>query len=214
MSSDALEALAAAGVIAVIRAPSAEAAVAAAEAAITGGVSAIEITFTTPDAPRAIERLAAGGVLVGAGTLVEPRQVAAAAASGARFLVSPGSDDELVAAMAATGLTTLVGAFTASEIMRVHRLGADAVKLFPAGIGGVALLRALREPFPDLAVVPTGGVTPDNVGDWLAAGALAVGAGSALCPAEAMRTGRFEEIRERARAFTTAVAAARAGLSS
>ena len=206
-----LDALAAAGVVAVIRAPSAESAVAAAAAAISGGVSAIEITFTTPDAPRAIEHLAADGVLVGAGTLTEPAQAAIALNCGAQFLVSPGVDDALAAAMAETGLTTLLGAVTATEVMRVRQLGGDAVKLFPASIGGVELMRALREPFPDLVVVPTGGVTTDNLGAWLAAGALAVGAGSALCPHEAVRLGHYDEIRERARAFAAAVAASRAG---
>jgi 2-dehydro-3-deoxyphosphogluconate aldolase/(4S)-4-hydroxy-2-oxoglutarate aldolase len=91
------------------------------------------------------------------------------------------------------------------------RLGATAVKLFPAGLGGVALLRALREPFPDLAVVPTGGVTPGNLAEWLAAGALAVGAGGAMCPQEAIRAARFDDVRERASTFVRALTAARGG---
>ncbi|HEY4278271.1 MAG TPA: bifunctional 4-hydroxy-2-oxoglutarate aldolase/2-dehydro-3-deoxy-phosphogluconate aldolase [Conexibacter sp.] len=208
--SDRLAALAQAGVIAVVRAPSAEAAIAAGEAIVAGGVPAIEVTFTTPDALRAIERLAAAGVLVGAGTVTDPAQAASARDAGAQFLVSPGSDDELVAAMTATGLVTLAGAYTASEAMRVRRLGVDAVKLFPAGVGGVALLRALREPFPDLAVVPTGGVSPENVASWLDAGALAVGAGGALCPAASVAAGEWDQIAARARAFAAALEAARA----
>jgi 2-dehydro-3-deoxyphosphogluconate aldolase/(4S)-4-hydroxy-2-oxoglutarate aldolase len=206
-----LAALADAGVVAVIRAPSAGTAVAAAEAVAAAGVRAVEITFTTPDALTAIRRLASrDGLLVGAGTLTEPAQAAAAAAAGARFLVSPGIDDGVVDAMRATGLATLAGAYTPTEVMRARRLGVTAVKLFPAGIGGIGLLRALREPFPDLAVIPTGGVTPENLGEWLAAGALAVGAGGALCPAAAVRAGDFGEVTRRAAAFVLALEAARA----
>ncbi|HMJ34305.1 MAG TPA: bifunctional 4-hydroxy-2-oxoglutarate aldolase/2-dehydro-3-deoxy-phosphogluconate aldolase [Baekduia sp.] len=205
-----LDAIAESGLVAVIRAPSADAAVAAAEAVAQAGVRALEITFTTPGAAAAIARLADRGLLVGAGTVVEPRQAQEAHASGARFLVSPGVDDDVLGAMRATGLPTLAGVFTASEVMRARRLGASAVKLFPAGHGGVGLLRALREPFPDLRVVPTGGVTPENLGDWLAAGALAVGAGGAMCPQDAIREGRFEELRERAAGFVRALETARA----
>jgi 2-dehydro-3-deoxyphosphogluconate aldolase / (4S)-4-hydroxy-2-oxoglutarate aldolase len=204
-----LDAIAESGLVAVIRAPSAEAAVAAAEAVVQGGVRALEITYTTPGAAAAIARLADRGLLVGAGSVVEPRQAQEAHAAGARFLVSPGVDDEVLGAMRATGLATLAGVFTASEVMRARRLGASAVKLFPAGHGGVGLLRALREPFPDLRVVPTGGVTPENLGDWLAAGALAVGAGGAMCPQDAIRAGRFDELRERAAGFVRALEIAR-----
>jgi 2-dehydro-3-deoxyphosphogluconate aldolase/(4S)-4-hydroxy-2-oxoglutarate aldolase len=198
-----------AGVIAVIRAPSAAAAIAVADAALGGGVRAVEITFTTPDAPRAIERLSAAGALVGAGSLTTAGQARAARDHGARFAVTPGLDDELVAEVVASGLPTVAGAYTAGEVMRARRLGAQAVKLFPAGVGGVALLRALRDPFPDLAAIPTGGVTPDNLAEWLAAGAVAVGAGAALCPPDAVLAGRYEEIRARAQAFAAALEAAR-----
>jgi 2-dehydro-3-deoxyphosphogluconate aldolase/(4S)-4-hydroxy-2-oxoglutarate aldolase len=127
-------------------------------------------------------------------------------AAGARFLVSPGTDDPILAEMTATGVVTLAGVYTASEVMRARRLGASAVKLFPAGTGGVALLRALREPFPELPIVPTGGVTPENLDGWLAAGALAVGAGGALSPSGAS----LEEIERRATAFNVSLKEARA----
>ena len=201
-----------AGVIAVIRAPSAAAAVAAADAALDGGVRAVEITFTTPDAPQAIERLSAAGALVGAGSLTTAGQAHAAREHGARFAVTPGLDDALVAEVVASGLPTVAGAYTAGEVMRARRLGAQAVKLFPAGIGGVALLRALRDPFPDLAAIPTGGVTPDNLAEWLAAGSVALGAGAALCPPDAVLAGRYDEIRDRAQAFAAALDAARRNL--
>jgi 2-dehydro-3-deoxyphosphogluconate aldolase / (4S)-4-hydroxy-2-oxoglutarate aldolase len=202
----AIEAIADAGIVAVIRAGSADAAVAAGETLAEAGIGALEITFTTPGATAAIERLAARGLLVGAGTVTSRAHAREAADAGARFLVSPGLDDEVLEAMLATGLATLPGVFTAGEVMRARRLGATAVKLFPAGAGGPGLLRALREPFPDLAVVPTGGVTPANLGDWVAAGALAVGAGGSLCPPDAGR----ELLRLRAGEFVRALAAARA----
>jgi 2-dehydro-3-deoxyphosphogluconate aldolase/(4S)-4-hydroxy-2-oxoglutarate aldolase len=100
---------------------------------------------------------------------------------------------------------TLSGVYTASEAMRARRLGASAVKLFPAGSGGTGLLRALREPFPDLPIVPTGGVTPENLGEWLAAGALAVGAGGALSPPGAP----LDEIERRAIRFNDSLRVAR-----
>jgi 2-dehydro-3-deoxyphosphogluconate aldolase/(4S)-4-hydroxy-2-oxoglutarate aldolase len=206
-----LAALAEAGVIAVIRAPSPQAAIDAAEAVAEAGVEALEITYTTLDAAAAIAHLSGQGLLAGAGTLTDPAQAREAAEAGARFLVSPGLDDDVLAAMSATGLPALAGVFTASEVMRARRRGASAVKLFPAGVGGVGLLRALREPFPDLEIVPTGGVTAANLGEWLAAGALAVGAGGAMCPPDAIRAGRFGELRERAREFVRALEVARGG---
>jgi 2-dehydro-3-deoxyphosphogluconate aldolase/(4S)-4-hydroxy-2-oxoglutarate aldolase len=201
----ALAEIADAGVIAVIRATSARAAVEAGEALLRGGVRALELTFTTPGAPEAIAALH-GRALVGAGTITAPGQAEAAVAAGARFLVSPGCDEPVVAEMVATGATVLAGVFTAGELMRARRLGAGAVKLFPAGLGGDGLPRALREPCPEVPIVPTGGVTPGNLAEWLAAGALAVGAGGALVP----RGADAEEIERRAAAFTAALRSARA----
>jgi 2-dehydro-3-deoxyphosphogluconate aldolase / (4S)-4-hydroxy-2-oxoglutarate aldolase len=205
-------AVAAAGVVAVVRAPSAAAAVQVSEAALRGGVRAVEVTFTTPGAAEAIAELHARhgeALLLGAGTLRSGGDVDAARQAGARFLVSPGLDERLVAAMVATGLPALAGVCTPSEAMRAAGLGLRALKLFPAGVGGVGLLRALREPFPDLAFMPTGGVTAENLGEWLAAGAFAVGAGGSLCPPGEVAAGRFDAIERRARAFSDALAAAR-----
>jgi 2-dehydro-3-deoxyphosphogluconate aldolase/(4S)-4-hydroxy-2-oxoglutarate aldolase len=201
-----------AGVIAVLRAPTARSALDAAAALVRGGVHALEITYTTPDVPAVLHELGrryGDSVLLGAGTLTEPDQAAAAWEAGARFLVAPGFDDAVVTAMIGTGATTLAGAFTPTEIMRARRSGVDAIKLFPAGVGGVALLRAFREPFPDLDFVPTGGVRVDNVADWVGAGAAAVGVGGALCPAAAIAAGQFDDIAERAAAFVTALERAR-----
>jgi 2-dehydro-3-deoxyphosphogluconate aldolase/(4S)-4-hydroxy-2-oxoglutarate aldolase len=207
-----LAGLRALGVVAVVRAPDAEAAVATGVALVRGGVRALEVTFTTPGAEEAIAELRgrfAEPVLVGAGTVRTLTQVAAARAAGAQFLVAPGLDDAIVTAMRTTGLPTLAGAFTPTEVTRALALGVDAVKLFPAGVAGIGMLRALREPFPEARIVPTGGVTSDNLGAWLAAGAFAVGAGGSLCPSADIVAGRFDAIEQRARAFADALAAAR-----
>jgi 2-dehydro-3-deoxyphosphogluconate aldolase/(4S)-4-hydroxy-2-oxoglutarate aldolase len=197
----------AAGVLAVLRAPSATAAAAAADALIEGGIAGIEVTYSTPDVPGALAAIRArhgDRVVLGAGTLLEPAQAAEAVAAGAEYLVSPGLDDALVRAMLATGALTMAGAVTPTEVMRARRLRVDVVKLFPGSLGGPGLLRALRGPFPELAFLPTGGVSAANVGDWLAAGALAVAAGGELCPASALVAGRFEQVRERAEQFARA----------
>lgn len=207
----------AAPVVAVVRAPDPGGAVAAAEALVRGGVPAVEITMTTPDAAAVIAELRRrglgrdgdGGAAIGAGTLRSPAEVEAVVAAGAAFLVSPGLDDAVAAAMRDSGLPALPGVYTAGEVMRARRLGFAAVKLFPASAGGIGLLRALREPFPDVAFVPTGGVTPANAREWLDAGAAALGAGGAICPAEAIAAGRFDEIERRAAALVSAAAAAR-----
>ena len=197
------------GVVAVVRAPDPASAVRGVEALVAGGVTGIEITYSTPDAPSVIAELSrrhGDGIVLGAGTVLTSEQVTEAAEAGASFLVSPGSDDELAEAMRATDLTMLLGALTPSEVMHTSKLGADAVKIFPASLGGPSYVRALRGPFPDVPFVPTGGVSAANVGDWLSAGAFAVGAGGELCSAADLAAGRWDDLEGRARQFTDAVA--------
>jgi 2-dehydro-3-deoxyphosphogluconate aldolase/(4S)-4-hydroxy-2-oxoglutarate aldolase len=186
MSEDTLERLRALRVVAVLRGESAQAAVEVADALVEGGVRGLEVTFTTPDAGDALRELRArhgDDALVGAGTVTAPEHVDEAAEAGAAFLVSPGLDPELVGRMRATGLLCLPGVLTPSEVLGAVRLGLRALKLFPGSLGGPAHLKALRAPFPEVEFVPTGGVSAENAADWLAAGALAVGAGGSLAPA-------------------------------
>lgn len=204
-----LQALADAAVVAVLRAPDAESAIRATEALVAGGVTGIEITYSTPDAPaaiREIDRRYGDRVVLGAGTVRTPQEATDAVEAGARFLVTPGTTDALARAVLDTGVTAVLGALTPSEVITVSELGAHAVKVFPASLGGPAYLRALRAPFPDLAFVPTGGVDATNICEWLEAGAVAVGAGGELCPAAALADGRFGVIEARAGEFTRAVA--------
>lgn len=203
-----------AGLIAVLRGPSGDATVRTVEALVTGGVRGIEITYSTPDAAqvvRTLDRRFGDDIVLGMGTLTEPAQAREAQDAGARFLVSPICDEALAAAMVGTGLAIMVGALTPTEVHRAHRLGSDMVKIFPGSLVGPGYVRALRGPFPWLALVPTGGVSPANVAEWFASGVAAVGAGGELCPAPAMAGGRFDEITRRAREFVAAVEGARAG---
>ncbi len=195
-------------VVAVIRAPDAESAVRGCAALVKGGVTGLEITYSTPDAAAVIARLRAelgGGAYVGAGTVVTAEQAREAADADAEFLVSPGCVTDVAQAMVNTGRTTLLGALTPSEVMNAVSHGADAVKVFPASLGGVAHIKALRGPFPQVAFVPTGGVNVGNVADWLDAGVVALGAGGDLCSTADLVRGDWEGITHRARSFTDAV---------
>jgi 2-dehydro-3-deoxyphosphogluconate aldolase / (4S)-4-hydroxy-2-oxoglutarate aldolase len=208
-AQDVLDELGRRGVIAVIRATSADHAVAAARALAEGGVTAIEITFTVPDAAVAIATLAQDGrLLVGAGTVLDPGQADDAVRAGANYLVMPHFDADLVDAAHRLGVPAIPGVFTPTEIVAAARR-CRVVKLFPAGAGGPAMLRALRGPFPDVAFLPSGGVRADNIGDWLDAGAYGVSAGADLCPAAALERGDTGELTRRAQAYAAAVAHAR-----
>jgi 2-dehydro-3-deoxyphosphogluconate aldolase / (4S)-4-hydroxy-2-oxoglutarate aldolase len=201
------------GIVAVLRAGPAERAVAAARALAEGGVTAIEVTFSVPDAPSVIAELATDeSLLVGAGTVLSADQVDAAVHAGARFVVSPNIDEEVLDAAESRGVPALPGVFTPTEVARAARR-CSLLKLFPASLGGPALLGALREPFPGLAFVPTGGVTAGGIGDWLRAGAIAVGAGGDLCPREAIEAADLEQLRARARHYAAAFAESR-GIAS
>lgn len=200
------------GLIAVIRGPSADKTVEIVAALAAGGVRAIEITYSTPQAAGVVRRLSeqyGDEILLGMGTLTRPEQAEEAAGAGAHYLVSPMIDEALAGAMVATGRVVMIGALTPTEIVRAHRLGSDVVKLFPGSLGGPAYLKAIRGPFPDIPIMPTGGVEADNLADWFAAGAFAVGAGSNLCPKPLVQAGHWDEITELARAFVAAVSAAR-----
>jgi 2-dehydro-3-deoxyphosphogluconate aldolase/(4S)-4-hydroxy-2-oxoglutarate aldolase len=199
--------LAQVGVIAVLRAPDWHTCVHAAEALVAGGVLGIEVTYSTPEAHRAITALAnslPAEAVLGAGTVTTPKQAREAVDSGARFLVSPGTTPPLAEALKDTGATCLMGAFTPSEVLSVLSWGADIVKLFPASQAGPGYLRALRGPFPDVPFMPTGGITPENIAEWKRAGVAAVGAGGELCPRTALDSGEWSHLTDGAKQFTRA----------
>jgi 2-dehydro-3-deoxyphosphogluconate aldolase / (4S)-4-hydroxy-2-oxoglutarate aldolase len=214
--SDTLAEIRRIGLIAVLRAPSEELALGMVDALVAGGVTGIEITYSTPNAPevvRNLDQVHGSRILLGMGTLTRPEQVAEARSAGARFIVSPHTKTTLAEAMVASGLVAMLGALTPTEVEQAHAFGADVVKIFPASLGGPAYMRSLRGPFPDIPMMPSGGVSPANVGDWLAAGAVALSAGSELCPVDWARQGRFDAIAERARTFVTALGEARSRIA-
>ncbi|MGW8482938.1 bifunctional 4-hydroxy-2-oxoglutarate aldolase/2-dehydro-3-deoxy-phosphogluconate aldolase [Microbacterium sp. NPDC055903] len=200
------------GVLAVLRAPSPELALEASEAIIRGGITGIEVTYSTPDAPAVIRELVArhgDAAYIGAGTVTTPAQATAAAEAGAAFLVSPGTLPDLTRTMIDTGAVVMTGAMTPTEVMGALALGVDVVKIFPASLGGPSYLGALRGPFPDAPLMPTGGVTPDNLSDWFAAGAVAVGAGGDLANGAAIKASDWADLTARAERFAAALAAVR-----
>jgi len=174
------------------------------------GVRLAEVTVDTPGAYDAVQEAAAAGHLVGMGTVTAVSQVRDAAAAGALFVVSPGVDADVVRAARDAGLEALPGVATATEVLTARRAGARVLKLFPASVLGVEHLTALRGPFPDVELVPTGGVRPADVARWLTAGAVAVAVGSELAGREAPSSPEEEEaLGRRARALLAAVREAR-----
>jgi 2-dehydro-3-deoxyphosphogluconate aldolase/(4S)-4-hydroxy-2-oxoglutarate aldolase len=173
-----------------------------AEALVGGGLPALEVTLRTPAALDVIAAMAdVPGRVVGAGTLITPQDVRNAKAAGARFGVSPGATDTLVEACIAEGLPLLPGAATASEAMGLLARGYDMLKFFPAeAAGGVALLKALAAPLPQISFCPTGGVTPENAGAYLALPNVPCAGGSWVAPRKMQETGDWDGIAALARA--------------
>lgn len=196
--ADLSDALRRAGVVGVLRAPSAESAVQASLAAVRGGLKAIELTFTTPDLGAALHQLSRelpARVLLGAGTLMTAEQAHEAIDAGAAFLVSPHLGEDVLQVAQQRSVPYLPGVLTPTEIVRATRLGAKIVKIFPAGsAGGPAYLKDLLGPFPELQVMVTGGIQPAEVSQYRQTGALAVGLGSNLFPRTALQDGDWAEV--------------------
>ncbi|WP_315773690.1 bifunctional 4-hydroxy-2-oxoglutarate aldolase/2-dehydro-3-deoxy-phosphogluconate aldolase [Rhodococcoides kroppenstedtii] len=190
----------------VVRAPAIPDPVALAEALAAGGLHAVELTFTTPDVLSCLEKAAASGAVVGAGTVVTAEQAASAIDSGATFLVTPGLRPDVARVATERNVPVVMGALTPSEIMVAVDLGAAAVKVFPAKLFGPSYFADLRGPFPDTALIPSGGVNADNAADFLARGAVAVTAGTDVVPPDAIVAGRWDDITSRAAHFVRAIA--------
>jgi len=201
------------GIVPVIRARSPEEALRAIAAIQAGGVPIIEITMTVPGAVDLIAEVTrdARDALVGAGTVLEPETARACVEAGARFVVSPALNLDTIAACREMGTAVLPGALTPTEVVAAWRAGADLVKVFPAGaVGGPAYIKALKAPLPQIELVPTGGVNLQTAGDFLRAGAFALGVGADLVDLGALRRGEDEALAERARRFVEVVRSTRA----
>ena len=181
-ASRALAAILRTRVVPIVRTASAEWAEELAGILVAAGLDIVEITFTVPDAAAVIARVRKRfpAVLVGAGTVTDAAAAEEAIGAGAEFLLSPALSPGMVASARRHGILAVPGAYTPTEVLSAFEGGAQLIKLFPADVGGPAHLRALRAPLPQARFLPTGGVRPDNVAEWFAAGAAAVGIGSAL----------------------------------
>lgn len=194
--------------IAVLRADSGESLIEVGRALAAGGVDAMEVTFTVPQAHRVIEKAVQSlgdGVLVGAGTVLDAETARIAILAGAAYVVSPHTDEKIIEMCRRYSVPVMAGALTPTEIVRAWQAGADIVKVFPADAFGPSYLKALRGPFPQVRLMPTGGVTVETASDFLAAGACALGAGSSLVEKRWMDRADWESIRQRAAAFRAVV---------
>ncbi len=200
------------GIIAIIRADSSAQLVEAAGALLAGGVTAMEVTMTTPNALQVIREVVGhfgAKILMGVGSVIDPETVRHAVAVGAEFIVTPVTKPEVIAAANQAGKPIASGAFTPTECLLAHESGADFVKLFPAEFNGPAYVKALLAPLPQLRIVPTGGVTPENVRAFFAAGSVAFGVGSALVSKAVLESKDWPELTRRAAEFVKAVRAAK-----
>lgn len=202
------------GIIPVVRADSAEQALRAAHALREGGIPVVEITMTVPGAVEVIAELCktAGEILVGAGTVLDAASAERCIDAGARFIVSPGLNLQVIEAARSRGVLVMAGALTPTEIMAAWEAGSDFVKIFPCdAVGGAKYIKSLKGPFPQIPMVPTGGVNLTNVAELIRAGAEAVGVGSELVSKTALASGNLDQIRTAAAKYVCAVREARAG---
>jgi 2-dehydro-3-deoxyphosphogluconate aldolase/(4S)-4-hydroxy-2-oxoglutarate aldolase len=177
-----------------------------------GGVRALEVTMTVPGAVELIRALAPSlppGFLLGAGTVTDVATARAVIDAGACFVVGPVFRPDVIAACHERDVPVMPGCFSPTEILAAHECGADIVKVFPATMLGPQFVKDVRAPLPQVKLMPTGGVTLDNAGEWIRAGAVAVGVGSALVDAKAIDSGRLDVITANARKVVANVAAAR-----
>jgi 2-dehydro-3-deoxyphosphogluconate aldolase / (4S)-4-hydroxy-2-oxoglutarate aldolase len=207
-----VEQLVAGGIVAIIRLPGPDDLVPAAEAIREGGITAIEFTLTTPGALQAIGSARSklgGGVLLGVGTVLTAEAARDAIRAGAEFLVAPNLNPEVVRIGREAGVPVIPGAFTPTEIVQAWGLGASLVNVFPAAQVGPRYIKELQGALPHIPLVPTGGVSLENVGAFIQAGAAAVGVGGELVSTDLLARRAFHEITVRAREFYQAIRQAR-----
>ena len=202
------------GVVPVVRTSSADAAVKAIEAIYRGGIRAAEITMTVPGAIKALEKVAdqfGDQIVLGAGTVLDPETARACMLAGAEFFVTPNLRPSTIEMVKRYSKVIMPGALTPTEVLTAWEAGADVVKVFPCGaVGGPKYIKALKAPFPQIELIPTGGVNLQTAGEFLKAGACAVAVGAELVDAKTIAEGKFEVFEERARQYLAAVAEARA----
>jgi len=206
------------GVVPVVRAASAAEARLAAQAVCDGGIPIVEITMTVPgaiDVIRELRKSAPASVLIGAGTVLDAEAARRCLDAGAQFLVSPGLNVPTIEFAARSGILTLAGALTPTEVITAWNAGSDFVKVFPCGqVGGAKYIKALKGPLPQIPLVPTGGVNLNTAAEFIEAGAAALGIGGELVQADALKSGKVDVIVENARKFVAIVKQAREGTAT
>jgi 2-dehydro-3-deoxyphosphogluconate aldolase/(4S)-4-hydroxy-2-oxoglutarate aldolase len=199
------------GVVAVVRAESAEQALRIAEACVKAGIAGIEITYTVPGATDVISAVAkeygGGEIIIGAGTVLDPETARTAILGGAQYIVSPSFNPETVRLCNRYQIASMPGAMTIREVIDVMESGADVVKIFPGELFGPKIIKSIKGPLPQAPLMPTGGVSLDNVHEWISAGAIAVGVGGALTAGAAK--GDYASITEMGKQFVEKVREAR-----
>jgi 2-dehydro-3-deoxyphosphogluconate aldolase/(4S)-4-hydroxy-2-oxoglutarate aldolase len=193
------------GIVPVVRTESAEGAIKAIDAIYRGGIRVAEITMTVPGAIRALEKVAdkfGDQIVLGAGTVLDPETARACMLAGAEFIVTPSLNLATIEMAKRYSKVIMPGALTPTEVVTAWQAGGDVIKVFPcSAVGGAKYIKALRAPFPQIEMIPTGGVNLETIGDFLRAGACAVAVGGELIDGANIRAGRYEVFEERAKQF-------------
>ena len=201
------------GIVAVVRANNGEEALKISEAASKGGVDIIEITMTVPGAVDVIKELTeiyenkAEDIIIGAGSVLDSETARACILAGAEFIVGPSVNKEMINICNKYDITVAAGAMTPTEAVNAMEMGADIIKVFPAGLFGPSIIKAIKGPIPQARLLPTGGVDQSNVKKWIEAGSFAVGAGSAICAGA--KTNNYEKVTKDAEEFVKKIEEAR-----
>ncbi len=202
------------GLVPVVRASSSDEAMQAIEAIKAGGVNVLEITMTVPGAVKVIEKVAdkyGSEVIVGAGTVLDPETARVCLLAGAQFIVSPALNLDTIAMCQRYGAPVMPGVLTPTEVITAWSAGADLVKVFPCGsVGGASYVKNLKGPFPQIKIIPTGGVSLKTAADFIKAGASALGVGTDLVNVKAIHEGNAQLVTDRAKQFLDIVREARA----
>ncbi|MFB3826981.1 MAG: bifunctional 4-hydroxy-2-oxoglutarate aldolase/2-dehydro-3-deoxy-phosphogluconate aldolase [Bryobacteraceae bacterium] len=206
------------GIVPVVRTTSAESAIRAVEAIYKGGVRAAEITMTVPGAVRALEKVAdqfGDKIVLGAGTVLDPETARTCMLAGAEFFVTPSLKRATIEVAKRYSKVVCPGALTPTEVLTAWEAGADIVKIFPCGnVGGPKYIKALKGPFPQIEMIPTGGVNLETAGEFLKAGACAVAVGGELVDGKSIKEGRYDAIEQKARQYLEVIAKARAEMKA
>ena len=204
------------GIVAIIRANSANELIDAAAAIHAGGVSVIEVTMTTPNALQVISDVSSAygdSVLVGAGSVLDAETARAVMLAGAEFIVSPVTKADVIEICNRYSKVVIPGAFTPTEILTAWETGADYVKVFPSSGVGASYIKDVKAPLPHIPLIPTGGISAENAAEFISAGATALGVGSALVNNQLIEAGKFKSLTERAEKLVAEVQRARSGIN-